>query len=264
VEVGTTNRTYLADYTAEIIDETAAVLRVHASNFSVIGFTAKPDLRELAALAHERGILALEDVGSGCLLPTESFGLEHEPTLRESIEAGVDVVCASGDKLLGGPQAGLILGTSEAIQRISRHPLARAVRADKSSLAGVAATLRHYLRGDATEQIPVWWSISRSAEWVQQRASSWAQALGGIAEVVPSEAVVGGGSLPGKTLPSWAVALAAPGMHPDTLSRRLRTGNTAVVPRIVDNRVLIDARTVLKSQDPALLAAIRAILPTTN
>ncbi|HYI16333.1 MAG TPA: L-seryl-tRNA(Sec) selenium transferase, partial [Thermomicrobiales bacterium] len=259
IEVGTTNRTYLRDYDATIDDETAAFLRVHASNFSIVGFVARPELRELAALARERGVLSIEDVGSGCLLDTARFGLDHEPTLAESIDAGVDVVCASGDKLLGGPQAGLILGRAEVVERIRRHPLARALRADKTCLAGIEATLRHYLRGDAEEQIPVWWAMSRTPDWLEARARSWAAAIGECASVIPTESVVGGGSLPGKTLPSFAVALV--GAAPDALAARLRKGTPHVVPRIVDGRVAVDARTVLRGQDEALVAALKASMP---
>jgi L-seryl-tRNA(Ser) seleniumtransferase len=255
VEVGTTNRTYLRDYEAAIDDETAALLRVHASNFSIIGFVARPELSDLARLAEERGVLAIEDVGSGCLLDTARYGLDHEPTLGESVAAGVDVICASGDKLLGGPQAGLIIGRAEVVERIRRHPLARALRADKTCLAGIEATLRHYLRGDAEKAIPVWWSMSREADWLRARATEWAMQLGEFASVVQTQAVVGGGSLPGQTLPSWGIALRSD--DSDGLARRLRTGSTAVVPRIIDGQVAIDARTVLPGQDEQLVGAIQ-------
>jgi L-seryl-tRNA(Ser) seleniumtransferase len=257
VEVGTTNRTYIRDYDLAIQEETAAVLRVHASNFAIVGFVARPELGELAALARSRGLLALEDVGSGCLLDTAAFGLSHEPTLSESIRVGVDVVCASGDKLLGGPQAGLILGRKDIVDRISRHPLARAVRADKTALAGIAATLRHYARGDAIERIPVWWSISRDAEWLKQRASAWLDAIDGRGQVITSDAVVGGGSLPGMTLPSFALALDATDGDASGLATRLRTGQPAIVPHVADGKVLVDARTVLPDQDDELVAAVR-------
>ena len=258
IEVGTTNRTYLRDYDAAIDDETAALLRVHASNFSIVGFVARPELGELADLARQRGVLSIEDVGSGCLLDTSRYGLAHEPTLAESIAAGVDVVCASGDKLLGGPQAGLIIGRAEVVDRIRRHPLARALRADKTCLAGIEATLRHYLRGDAEKRIPVWWSISRESDWLEDRAREWAVAVGERASVVPTDAVVGGGSLPGKTLPSFAISLRD--SAPDALAARLRLGTPHVVPRIVDGDVAIDARTVLPGQDDALVAALRSAL----
>lgn len=255
VEVGTTNRTYLRDYESAIDENTAALLRVHASNFAMTGFVARPDLSELAGAARRRGVLAIEDVGSGCLLDTARYGLDHEPTLTESVAAGVDVICASGDKLLGGPQAGLIIGRAEVVDRIRRHPLARAVRADKTCLAGVEATLRHYLRGDAEQRIPVWWSISRSPDWLAERASGWAAALGERTEVIATDAVVGGGSLPGKTLRSFAVAIRDDA--PEALAKRLRLGSTHVFPRIVDGRVAVDARTILPGQDDALLQAIR-------
>jgi L-seryl-tRNA(Ser) seleniumtransferase len=258
VEVGTTNRTYVSDYASAIGDQTGALLRVHASNFSIIGFTAKPELHELANLARDRGIVLIEDVGSGCLLDTRDFGLDHEPTLQESIAAGVDVVCASGDKLLGGPQAGLILGRAEVVARIARHPLARALRADKTCLAGIAETLRHYARGEAVEQLPVWWSMSRDAGWLRSRCMGWANAIGSAASVQPSLAVVGGGSLPGKTLPSFSLAITPGASGSDALARRLRTGSPHVVPRVVDGLVTIDARTVLPAEDAALLDAIRA------
>jgi L-seryl-tRNA(Ser) seleniumtransferase len=260
IEVGTTNRTYVADYASAIDETTAAILRVHASNFAIVGFTARPEPDELARLANVRGVLALEDAGSGCLLDTAPFGLTHEPTLGESIAAGMDVVCASGDKLLGGPQAGLVLGTAEVVDRIARHPLARALRADKTALAGLAATLRHYTRGEALEQIPVWWSISRSPEWLRERAECWRAAIGERASVVQADAVVGGGSLPGRTLSSFALALDAGGDGADALARRLRLGAPHVVPRIIDGSVAVDARTVLPGQDDRLLAAIQAAL----
>jgi L-seryl-tRNA(Ser) seleniumtransferase len=260
VEVGTTNRTYLSDYERAIDDDTAALLRVHASNFAIIGFTAAPSLAELAGLAQVRGVLMLEDVGSGCLLDTERYGLEHEPTLRESIAAGVDVVCASGDKLLGGPQAGIICGRGEVVDRIARHPLARAVRADKTCLAGIAMTLRHYLRGDAPERLPIWWSIARTPDWLEQRAHSWRLGIGNGAMVVRSQAVVGGGSLPGKTLPSWSLALDPGERGAEELARALRLGEPHVFPRVADGKVLIDTRTVLPGQDDALVAAIRSAL----
>ncbi|MCO5175525.1 MAG: L-seryl-tRNA(Sec) selenium transferase [Thermomicrobiales bacterium] len=260
VEVGTTNRTYARDYAAVINDETAAILRVHASNFAVLGFTARPELSELADLSRAHGVALIEDVGSGCLLATEAYGLDHEPTLGESISAGVDLVCASGDKLLGGPQAGLIMGSTEMVGRVARHPMARALRADKSCLTGIAETLRHYARGEAEQEIPVWWSMSRTADWLEERAGGWAAALGNGAKVVPTQSVVGGGSLPGKTQPSFGIALHSAHHTSDQLAMLLRTGSQPVVPRIIDDTVVVDARTVLATEDSALLAAIQAVL----
>lgn len=260
VEVGTTNRTYVRDYEAAITDETAAILRVHASNFAVLGFTARPELSELAELSHRRGIALIEDVGSGCLLETETFGLDHEPTLAESIAAGSDVVCASGDKLLGGPQAGLIIGSAEMVERVARHPMARALRADKTCLTGIAETLRHYARGEAESEIPVWWSMSRTPKWLEQRARGWASKLGRGVEVVATESVVGGGSLPGKTQPSFGIALHSASCGAAQLAAILRTGSQPVVPRIINDSVVIDARTVLAEQDAQLVEAVRSAL----
>jgi L-seryl-tRNA(Ser) seleniumtransferase len=259
VEVGTTNRTYLLDYEDAVSDTTAAFLRVHTSNFAIVGFTARPTVAELAARARERGVLMLEDAGSGCLLDTRRYGLPDEPTLGDAVSAGVDIVCASGDKLLGGPQAGLILGRRDVVDRIARHPLARAVRADKTCLAGVAATLQHYLRGEADQAIPVWQAISRPIDEVERRVRAWAQALGPAVGVVPTTVMVGGGSLPGSGLPSFALILTG-AMPAEELAQRLRTGSTPVVPRIVDDAVAIDGRTVLDGQDEALLKAVRAAI----
>lgn len=261
VEVGTTNRTYVSDYEQATSERTRAYLKVHASNFAVVGFTAAATVAALAPLAAERGVLLIEDVGSGCLLQTADFGLQHEPTLAESIAAGAHVVCASGDKLLGGPQAGLILGSEEVVERIARHPLARALRADKSCLAGLAATLRHYARGEATEHIPVWWAISRESGWLKERVLGWKRDLGlpGLS-VIQTQSVVGGGSLPGRTQPSWALAIEAGSANVDDTARRLRTGAPKIVPRVVDGRVAIDARTVLQDEDHLVLAAVRGVL----
>lgn len=261
VEVGTTNRTYISDYEQATNEQTAAYLKVHASNFAVVGFTSSATVMDLAPFAADHDVLLIEDVGSGCLLQTTEFGLQHELTLAESIAAGASVVCASGDKLLGGPQAGLILGSEAVVSRIARHPLARALRADKTCLAGLAATLRHYIRGEATEHIPVWWAISRDSDWLQERVLGWQRDLGlpGLS-VIQTESVVGGGSLPGRTQPSWALAIEARNGDIDDLARRLRTGSPKIVPRIVDGRVAIDARTVLQDEDHLVLAAIRGVL----
>jgi L-seryl-tRNA(Ser) seleniumtransferase len=203
----------------------------------------------------------IEDVGSGCLLDTAAYGLDHEPTLGESLDAGVDLVCASGDKLLGGPQAGIVLGRSSVVESLRRHPLARALRADKSCLAGLTATLQHYLRGDATESVPVWWMISRAEDWLRQRVEGWQAALPSAdVRVIATKAMIGGGSLPEQSLPSYALSYAHAEVDAETLARRLRTGSPCVYPRIVDDRMLIDARTVLDGQDEALLAALRTVL----
>ncbi len=269
VEVGTTNRTYVRDYAEAISDDTAAILSVHWSNFRIIGFTVQPELGELAELAHARGLLLIEDLGSGALLDTAAYGLAHEPTVQEAIAAGADLVCFSGDKLLGGPQAGIIVGRRELIEQVERHPLARALRADKTALAGTAVTLRHYLRGEAIEKIPVWRMIATPLAALEARCQTWQSALRDLVEteIVATDATVGGGSLPGETLPSRALALGAeaiaevvPGLTVEELARRLRTGQPPVVGRVEADRLLLDARTVLPEQDEALVEALRRSL----
>jgi L-seryl-tRNA(Ser) seleniumtransferase len=269
VEVGTTNRTYVRDYAEAISDDTAAILSVHWSNFRIIGFTAQPELGELAELAHARGLLLIEDLGSGALLDTAAYGLAHEPTVQEAIAAGADLVCFSGDKLLGGPQAGIIVGRRELIDQVERHPLARALRADKTALAGTAVTLRHYLRGEAIDKIPVWRMIATPLAALEARCQTWQAALRDLVEteIVATDATVGGGSLPGETLPSRALALGAeaiaevvPGLTVEELARRLRTGQPPVVGRVEADRLLLDARTVLPEQDEALVEALRRSL----
>ena len=205
VEVGTTNRTYARDYEAAITETTAALMRVHRSNFRLTGFVHEPSLAEMVELAAERDVLLLDDLGSGTLLDTAPYGLAHEPTIQESVMAGATLVSCSGDKLLGGPQAGIILGQAGAIATLKKFPLTRALRVDKTTLAGLQATLRHYLLGEAADKVPVWRMISQDESTLQKRAKEWARKLGGLgvaAQVVPGRSTVGGGSLPGETLPT--------------------------------------------------------------
>lgn len=256
VEVGTTNRTHTADYARAITPETALLMRVHASNFKQIGFTAEAPLHELAALAHQHGLHLVDDLGSGALLDTAEFGLAHEPTAQESLAAGTDLVAFSGDKLLGGPQAGILLGRAELISRLREFPLARALRADKLCYAALAATLEHYRRGQALTEIPVWRMIARPAAEIEQTARRWAAAVGG--QVRPGESTVGGGSLPGSVLPTSLLALDT--ASPDDLLAALRAASPPVIARIAGGQVLLDPRTVLPEQEEALLAALRTAL----
>jgi L-seryl-tRNA(Ser) seleniumtransferase len=255
VEVGTTNRTHLSDYAAALNERTACIVRAHASNFRVIGFTETVPLADLVALAHQHGLLLLDDLGSGALLDTAQFGLSHEPMPQESLAVGADLVLFSGDKLLGGPQAGIIVGRADLIETLKRHPLARAIRADKLALAGLVATLTHYARGEALEKIPVWRMISLSPEAIRARAEAWAAAVPG--EVVPAESTVGGGSLPGDTLPSWAFAPRV--AQPNAAAARLRAGDPPVIARVADDRLLLDPRTVLPEQDSLVVAALKGL-----
>jgi L-seryl-tRNA(Ser) seleniumtransferase len=260
VEVGATNRTHLRDYEGAITEDTAAIMVAHRSNFQIVGFTSEPELAELGALACERGIYLLHDLGSGTLLETAAFGLAHEPTVQESLAAGADVATFSGDKLLGGPQAGLIVGRADLLERIKRHPLARAVRPDKLCLAGLSATLLHYLKDEAVDQIPIWGMIAASEDSLRTKARRWASRLrqgGWDAEAIRGESMVGGGSLPGTTLPTWLVALRHP--SPSTLAADLRAAPTPLIGRIEADHVLLDPRTVLPEQENTLLDTLRAL-----
>lgn len=266
VEVGTTNRTYLRDYDDAITHETAAFLRVHSSNFRIIGFTHRAELHELAGLAHRRGLFLLDDLGSGCLLDTTAFGLAREPVVQASIAAGAGLVFFSGDKLLGGPQAGIIAGRMDLIERIKRHPLARAVRLDKASLAGLSVTLLHYLRGEALERVPVWQMISAPMERLDQRAASWSSALPVPSHVTDGRSMIGGGSLPEEGLPTRLLALTEDdlpeGLTPQVVAGRLRTGSPPVVARIERGTLLLDPRTVLPGEDAQVLDALLSVLST--
>lgn len=263
VEVGTTNRTYAQDYAAAITERTALLLLVHSSNFRLIGFVHEPELAELAAVGHSHAVPLLDDLGSGTLLPTTPYGLAPEPTVQERVAAGADLVTFSGDKLLGGPQAGLIVGRRELVERLRRHPLARALRVDKTTIAGLEATLQSYLRGQATSEIPVWRMITAPLSDLQTRAAALAatlQAAALHAEVVECRSAVGGGSLPGETLPSAGVAVAPGADGADRCAARLRLGTPAVVARIAEGRLIVDLRTVLAEDDQILARRLREMV----
>ena len=262
VEVGTTNRTYAADFERAITEDTAAILSVHASNFKVVGFTSAPSIAELAEVAHRRGLPLLHDLGSGCLLDTAAFGMAHEPMPQESIAAGADLALFSGDKLLGGPQCGVAVGRADLIGRMAAHPLARAFRIDKLSLAALTATLMHYVKEEAAETVPVWAMIATTIEELDERVHGWSHALGHRGAVARGVSAVGGGSLPGEVLPTRLLALDGDGVEggAEELARRLRTATTPVVARVQDGRVLLDPRTVSVDDDPALLRAVSEAL----
>lgn len=258
VEIGTTNRVHLADYETALEESAPAlVLRAHHSNFRIIGFTSEPGLAEIAAAAHARGVAVIDDLGSGALLDTEPFGLAHEPTVQESLSAGADLVCFSGDKLLGGPQAGVIVGRRELIAKIRKHPLARAIRADKSCLSALSATLLQYLKDEALREIPVWRMISTPPAEIRARAEAWQNALGD-GTVIPSRSTVGGGSLPEETLPTYALALTV--SQPNQFLAALRAQRPAVIARVENDQVLLDPRTVLPDQDGDLLSSLKNVL----
>jgi L-seryl-tRNA(Ser) seleniumtransferase len=276
VEVGTTNRTRLDDYRKAIGPDTALLLRVHPSNFRVVGFHERPVREELATLAREANLPLVEDVGSGAFVATEDFGIEHEPTVAESLTGGADVVTFSGDKLLGGPQAGLIVGRRAWIDRLRRDPLARALRVDKLTIAALEATLAAYVDpARARRELPVLAQLDASADALHACANRLAEAIraalaegergagagasgsvrGWTVEVVPEASEVGGGALPGALLPTSAVALSSRGRTAAALEQRLRLGRPPIVARIREERVLLDARTLL-FEDPAEVARL--------
>jgi L-seryl-tRNA(Ser) seleniumtransferase len=258
VDVGTTNRTYVCDYEDAVTDNTAAFLQVHSSNFRVEGFTASVDTTDLVDVGLRWGIPVLHDVGSGSLILTEKYGMAHEPTPQESVKHGAGLVFFSGDKLLGGPQAGIVVGKKELVDVLVRHPLARAVRIDKLSLASLTATLAHYLKGEAEKEIPIWRMISTTESALKKRAKLWQSGLECPSTVEKNRSAVGGGSLPGETLPSWVLSLDCQETGAEEVMRRLRENSTPVVARIDEGRVLLDPRTVLPEEDGPLLEALRS------
>ncbi len=262
-EVGATNRTRAADYAEAVDDETAVLLKSHTSNYQIVGFTAAPKREDLAALARNTRTIFMEDLGSGVLIDLSPYGLKDEPVVSDVIRSGADLVMFSGDKLLGGPQCGIIAGRSDIVRSLKSHPLCRAVRIDKLSLAALEATLRLYRAPhDPFRSIPVLRAIAQTTGELQARAGRLAAALAalglGEVSVVPSTAYVGGGSLPQQTLDSFAVTAALPGTAPDTLAARLRACSVPVIGRIRDARFLMDVRTLIDEDIPHIEAAFRA------
>jgi L-seryl-tRNA(Ser) seleniumtransferase len=261
VEVGTTNRVHLADYEGTDEESPALFLHAHRSNFRILGFTSEPSLEEIAAAAHRAGIPLVDDLGSGSLLDTARFGLAHEPTVQESLKAGADLVCFSGDKLLGGPQAGILTGRVDLVAKLKKHPLARALRADKLCLAGLTATLQHYLKDEAEREIPIWRMIAAPLDLVQARARRWCETLG-QGEVISGESTIGGGSLPGETLPTALLALSTG--SPQRFLTQLRQVSPPIVARAQADRVVFDPRTVLAEQEEALMAVLSSRLDSSS
>ncbi|HYC51071.1 MAG TPA: L-seryl-tRNA(Sec) selenium transferase [Gemmatimonadaceae bacterium] len=258
VEVGTTNRTHAADYTSAITESTGALMKVHRSNFAMEGFVAEVDGRALGALGRERQIPLIHDLGSGLLMDLTAVGLTGEPTAAEVVRDGAAVVTMSGDKLLGGPQAGIIVGTAEALQRLRENPLTRAFRVDKLTLSALEATLALYRDPTrATREIPVLAMLSRSVADLRATANRLRQMLDNALGVVESDASVGGGAFPGARLPSIALAI---GRDAQRIEARLRLGEPAVIGRVAEGRLLLDLRTVLPEDEAPLIAALRAAL----
>jgi len=254
-EVGTTNRTRLEDYRSAINERTRLLLRVHPSNFQIRGFTEKPELKELAALARERGIPLYEDLGSGCMIDLRRFGIT-EPLVSESLAAGVNLVSFSGDKLLGGPQAGILAGDAQLVARLRRNPMFRALRVDKLICQALEQTLRAYLF-DRADEIPAIRMLAQTPDEIRARAERVRTRAPNLrAELAPGESVAGGGSTPEQALPTWLIAVEGDAVE---LERRLRAGNPPVVARITDERLVLDLRTVLPEEEDALVAALQAL-----
>jgi L-seryl-tRNA(Ser) seleniumtransferase len=254
-EVGTTNRTRIKDYEKAINEQTRLLLRVHPSNFRVIGFVERPSLHDFVELSKRRNIPAFEDLGSGCVM---NLGLEDEPLVRDSIQAGMDVVCFSGDKLLGGPQAGIIAGKKLYVEKVRQNPLFRALRVDKLTFCVLEFVLRAYLQGRAAD-IPAIRMLTTTNSELKRRAEALGSKAGAVAEVVELKSVVGGGSAPETYVPSWGIALSFPGLSDAELEKRLRKSTPPVVVRIEGGRVMLDLRTVFPEEEAELLKILQSI-----
>jgi L-seryl-tRNA(Ser) seleniumtransferase len=265
-EVGTTNRTQIADYRAAITERTRLLMRVHPSNFRMSGFTARPALGELAALGREFGLPVYEDLGSGCIADLSAFGID-EPLVSQSLKAGADLVSFSGDKLLGGPQAGILAGKAETIARLRRNPLFRALRLDKMIYQALEETLRRVLF-ERWDEIPALAMIRQTPEQIKARAESLVAEVPGLkAEIVPGQSVIGGGATPEQSLPTWLIAIGARDAGRDTdcdaneAERALRANDPPVIARIENDRLLLDLRTVFREEEPDLRRALGKCLP---
>jgi L-seryl-tRNA(Ser) seleniumtransferase len=257
-EVGSTNRTRISDYEKAIGENTRLLLRVHPSNFRMIGFTERPSLKDFVELGRRHNIATYEDLGSGCVANVESIRIAEEPSVIDSIEAGLDLISFSGDKLLGGPQAGIIAGKKLYVDKIRRNPLFRALRVDKLTIAVMEYVLRAYLRGDL-DAIPAWKMLRVSEAELKRRAEVFGQRMGHTATPVPLSSVVGGGSAPGTYLPSWGVALEFPGMSVSQIEETLRRSDPPVIVRVEDGHVVLDFRTIFASEEEELLTIIRGL-----
>jgi L-seryl-tRNA(Ser) seleniumtransferase len=258
VEVGTTNRTYGRDYREAWTPDTAMLMRTHPSNYRVSGFTAEVDTASMAALAKELGVISFEDLGSGALVDLTQFGLPHEPTVAEEIAAGVDIVAVSGDKLMGGPQCGILVGRQPLIGALKRNPLLRALRVDKMTISALSATLALHLESDGLREIPFFAMLSATQDELLARASALCAALQGVAKARPvrTAAAAGGGTLPLAEIPSAGVSVEAPGYTPAELAARLRRRRPPVVGRVESDVFIVDLRTVRPEDDGVLADAL--------
>lgn len=257
LEIGTTNRTHLKDFEEAINQGAQLVMTAHQSNFQIVGFTTEPSLTEICLLAKSAGVPVYLDLGSGSFINMEKYGLAHEPTVPEVIAQGADLVSFSGDKLLGGPQAGILAGKKALIDKIRKHPLYRALRPDKLCLAALSATLLHYLKGDYEQEIPLYRMLSRSEAQIKQRAQAW-QARIPNSQIISGESTIGGGSLPGETLPTWLLQLKP--KSPNKLLNALREGKPPIIARIQDQSVVLDPRSVQTEEEIMLIQRLKQLL----
>ena len=267
VEVGTTNKTHLADYEKAITDSTAALLKVHTSNYRIVGFTESVSVSELAVLAHQHDIPVIEDIGSGVLVDLSKYGLDHEPTVQESVKAGADIVCFSGDKLLGGPQAGIIVGKKHLIDKIKKHPLTRALRIDKFTAIALEAVFHEYIDEErAVKNIPVLKLINKNIDEIKEQAEELYKRLlpevGNNCELAVEEcqSQVGGGSLPLERINSWSLKLKPCIMTTAHLEKQLRHLDTPIIGRVVNDNFIIDLRTVLEGETNLIYESFKNIL----
>jgi L-seryl-tRNA(Ser) seleniumtransferase len=260
-EVGTTNRTYLSDYENAINENTAAILKVHPSNFKTIGFTESPELDELVTLANKYDIKVINDLGSGCLINTEKYGIEHEPTVQESVSSGSHITLFSGDKLIGGPQSGIIIGEQGLIEKTIKHPLARSFRLDKLNLAALHITLEHYVKDEVEKKIPVWKMIKMSKRIILTKAKKLQKLIKYKTTIEKGLSQIGGGSLPGQELETYVLAIDEKNMPLDQeiFKKILRESTPAIIGRSENSKLLLDLRTILPNQIKSLASTINNI-----
>jgi L-seryl-tRNA(Ser) seleniumtransferase len=258
IEIGATNRVHISDYKKALNDyPIKMVLRAHRSNFKLVGFVGDPPFAKIAEISKAASAIVVDDLGSGTLLNTEKFGISHETTIQESLQSGADLVCFSGDKLLGGPQAGIIVGKAEYIKKLKKHQISRAVRADKTTLAGLSATLLHYLTDEAEREIPIWQMISNTPEILKHRVLYWQKTLG-VGEIIEGCSTVGGGSLPGQEIPTTLLAIKPKSAN--SMLAKLREARPPIIARIDNGKIVFDPRTVLPEQEGSFLLGVKQLL----
>ncbi|MBI52247.1 MAG: L-seryl-tRNA(Sec) selenium transferase [Chloroflexi bacterium] len=259
IEVGTTNKTYIRDYENAITKKTKAILKVHSSNFSLKGFTSMPTKKEISLLAKKHNIISIEDLGSGLLIDTKKMNLPNEPTIQDSIKSGIDIVTFSGDKLLGGPQAGIIIGREKLIHKISKNPMARAQRLDKSALSALTTTLKHYIEDEHLIKIPVWQMINMREKEIKKRVDAIIEEIPNNVRRVKGTSKIGGGTMPEAELPTWLLSIKIPNINTEELLKNLRDLPKPIIGRINDNNALIDIRTIPVEFDKYIIQSLNKL-----